>query len=119
MNLARLALYLSTFLLVIPSCLAGQVERSSANNDDLRLSDRDAQVLKAAAADGDADAALKLAKYFDFYRDDHAQAITWYTIAAENGDQLAQCRLAKVLRSESEEFAKRRAGFWQKKCEGS
>jgi len=73
--------------------------------------------LRISAADGSADAALKLAKYFDFYRNDHPEAITWYTIAAENGDRMAQCRLAKVLHGEAEEFAKRRADFWQRKCE--
>lgn len=117
MSTAKTALFALYFSLATCQCIAGQAEQSLENNGDLRVSDKDIPALRVSAADGNAESALKLAKYFDFYRDDHTQAMVWYSIAAENGDRLAQCRLAKVLRAESDEFAQHRSVFWQKKCD--
>jgi len=89
-----------------------------ATNADLWLSASEIQTLQAKAAEGDAEAAIKLFSYYEFYKDDYSGGIRWMTIAAENGDTYSACNLAKMLRREKDDFSVRRASFWQKKCEG-
>jgi TPR repeat protein len=117
MNVLRRLSFLAFACLFTNIGFAQGPARGVAMNADLWLSAGDIQILQASAAEGDPDAAIKLYSYYEFYKDDYSAGIRWMTIAAENGDTIAACNLAKMLRREKDDFSVRRASFWQKKCE--
>ena len=102
--------------LALPArCLALQHEVISGNSD-LYLSAQQVEGLQRAALDGEAQAATRLSSYYGLYRNDDVNAVKWAVIAAENGGVLEQCNAATTLKTSDNQEARKRAGFWLKKC---
>ncbi|MET3653929.1 hypothetical protein [Dyella japonica] len=96
-------------------CLAFQ-QKVISGNGDLYLSEEQVDELQKAALDGDAQAATRLLSYYGYYRSDYANAEKWAVVAAENGGVLEQCNAATILKTSDSQEARKRAGFWLKKC---
>jgi TPR repeat protein len=71
--------------------------------------------LQKAALQGNAEAALKLANFYNFSTIDPEKGLYWTTIAAENGSVVGMYNLGQSLRHLPDWQSKARAKYWFKK----
>ena len=80
------------------------------------LTDVEQQALQQKANEGDAGAALRLARFYAFAKNDAAQEMIWLTRAAELGDASAQYNLAYAFIYDENYKDLDAAGQWLEKA---
>lgn len=98
------------------SCVSAQERRSAASDDGFSIAPAQLSTLKELAADGDSQAALRVSLHYSSGLNESAKdAAYWRTIAAENGDSVAQYNLWFLSRQSTNSIEQKRALFWLKK----
>ena len=102
-------------LFVLSSC---QSPKTITTNTSNFLKESEIGNLSQKADAGDTDAAIKLSRYYGFWKFDVEQEIKWMTKAAENGDAGSQYNLG-VFYSEGKFADLVKARFWFEKAKSN
>lgn len=81
-------------------------------NEGMRIDADQIGNVESSALDGDAEAAHRLARYYNGIKLDHTTALYWYQIAAENGGAVNHYNYGYMLTVSNNPKDKKRARYW-------
>ncbi len=114
--------YKLPLLLILTNCLTMSCEKKEewiTMNDSYYLSESEISQLEIQVNSGDAEAAIRLSKYFGFYLQDEDKLKYWTRKAAELGDPMSQNNMGIILIGNDYETVSEEAIYWLEKAKAA